>query len=84
MIPFVVKGVVNGFHCSECAWALMLEQPSSIPTLRAKPGPMRPCTGTHRTTAYDSQNPEADRQTPRDIIEELSKFRWTDRILLRH
>jgi len=27
MIPFVVKGVVNGFHCSECAWALMLEQP---------------------------------------------------------
>ena len=27
MIPFVVKGVVTGFHCSECAWALMLEQP---------------------------------------------------------
>ena len=27
MIPLVVKGVVQGFHCSECAWSLILDQP---------------------------------------------------------
>src|ERR1700730_13724155 len=29
MIPFVVKGVVNGFQCSQCNWSLILEQPFS-------------------------------------------------------
>jgi hypothetical protein len=27
MIPLIVKGVVREFRCSECEWALILEEP---------------------------------------------------------
>ena len=27
MIPFKVMGVVEQFHCSECDWAFVLEEP---------------------------------------------------------
>jgi hypothetical protein len=27
MIPFTVRGVVEQFRCSECDWAIILEEP---------------------------------------------------------
>jgi hypothetical protein len=38
MIPFVVREVVKGFHCSECNWTLILEEPFlySNPTRQAR------------------------------------------------
>ena len=68
MIPLVVKGVVQGFHCSDCAWSLILDQPFFTPTLRARLEPTKRCAGTHLTIACGSRNPEA-RQSARDMIE---------------
>ena len=36
MIPFIVTGLVEQFRCSECEWAIILEEPVFILTLHSE------------------------------------------------
>ena len=71
MIPLVVRGVATGFHCSECAWALSLEQAFfySNPARQA-----RTDEAMHWNSAHDClQFPKPKSDSPQTQLNRLSK-----------